>query len=405
MTVEQLSSYNVFLNAFESVLPRHCITQEASLDWMSQAHSLRASALLQDQPADRVPAYRRMAERFGCGADRITRRYHEPIDFQSDPHAESLIFGGLTQKMAFYGERISSVLDRLYPQDVSEEGISPVRPPREIIHVTCTGYLSPSPVQKKVAELGWSSSTRVTHAYHMGCYASLPAVRIAEGALRRDAARDNESGKGVIQQTIGVDLVHTEVCSLHFAPGDPRPEQWVIQSLFADGHIRYRAHLADRNAPPRGRSMELLALEERILPGTEDQMTWTPGENGFVMTLGREVPREIARALPGFVSFLGSRSVLSESFDSSTIFAIHPGGPRIIDASLDALRLSHDQVKHSRAVLKERGNMSSATLPHVWKKILEDLSIPSGTRVVSLAFGPGLTVFGAVFRITEGVPE
>jgi predicted naringenin-chalcone synthase len=52
----------------------------------------------------------------------------------------------------------------------------------------------------------------------------------------------------------------------------------------------------------------------------------------------------------------------------------------------------------SHKVLRERGNMSSATLPHIWKEIL-DLDLKSGTRVVSLAFGPGLTLFGAVFVV------
>jgi len=42
--------------------------------------------------------------------------------------------------------------------------------------------------------------------------------------------------------------------------------------------------------------------------------------------------------------------------------------------------------------------MSSATLPHVWKAILDDDAVPSGTLIVSLAFGPGLTIAGAILR-------
>jgi predicted naringenin-chalcone synthase len=79
-------------------------------------------------------------------------------------------------------------------------------------------------------------------------------------------------------------------------------------------------------------------------------------------------------------------------------FAVHPGGPKIIEAARDALGLREDQIAWSREVLLQHGNMSSATLPHVWKLIAEDPSVPSGAIVPSVAFGPGLTVSGAVFR-------
>jgi predicted naringenin-chalcone synthase len=61
-------------------------------------------------------------------------------------------------------------------------------------------------------------------------------------------------------------------------------------------------------------------------------------------------------------------------------------------------KLNDEQIASSRAVLFERGNMSSATLPHIWAKILADAGVSPGTHVVSLAFGPGLTVTGALFE-------
>jgi predicted naringenin-chalcone synthase len=78
------------------------------------------------------------------------------------------------------------------------------------------------------------------------------------------------------------------------------------------------------------------------------------------------------------------------------IFAIHPGGPKIVDAVQRVLELSDAQVASSRDVLRRFGNMSSATLPHVWMQIASSADIPSASIVVSLAFGPGLTMCGAV---------
>jgi predicted naringenin-chalcone synthase len=74
------------------------------------------------------------------------------------------------------------------------------------------------------------------------------------------------------------------------------------------------------------------------------------------------------------------------------------GPSLIIDRVRDAFELSDMQVQPSRDVLYEYGNMSSATLPHVWARLVEAADVRSGTPIVSLAFGPGLTVCGGLFR-------
>ncbi|HEY0468512.1 MAG TPA: 3-oxoacyl-[acyl-carrier-protein] synthase III C-terminal domain-containing protein, partial [Polyangiaceae bacterium] len=78
--------------------------------------------------------------------------------------------------------------------------------------------------------------------------------------------------------------------------------------------------------------------------------------------------------------------------------AVHPGGPKIIDRGREVQDLEPAQVQASRDVLFEHGNMSSATLPHVWQRVLSYDGVKPGTLVLSLAFGPGLTVCGGLFR-------
>jgi predicted naringenin-chalcone synthase len=197
----------------------------------------------------------------------------------------------------------------------------------------------------------------------MGCYASLPALRMARGNL--DA-----------------DILHTELCTLHFDPANHDPEQLVVQSLFADGMIRYRV---SGGAPAQ--SFEVLDLKEVISPGTLEHMRWDVSGQGFRMTLNRDVPKKIEAVVAALVSPWRC---------AGTVYAIHPGGPRIIDAVKEALQLSEEQVFFSKEILRKHGNMSSATLPHVWSEMLGE--IPSGTRVISMAFGPGLTVSAALMR-------
>ena len=80
------------------------------------------------------------------------------------------------------------------------------------------------------------------------------------------------------------------------------------------------------------------------------------------------------------------------------VFAIHPGGPKIIDFIQRQLQLEDEQVEVSREILYRFGNMSSATLPYMWSELIERDSVPAGTLILSLAFGPGLTAAAAVFE-------
>ncbi|MEO7425718.1 MAG: 3-oxoacyl-[acyl-carrier-protein] synthase III C-terminal domain-containing protein, partial [Fibrobacteria bacterium] len=227
----------------------------------------------------------------------------------------------------------------------------------------------------------------------MGCYASMPALRMASAFLA--SPRGNASGTGVVNERSGrIDIVHSELCSLHLDPGRHTPEQLVVQSLFADGHIRYSV-TPDNGGP----GLRLLGVHEELIPGSLGAMGWVMGDHGMMMMLARDVPDLIAGTLKDFLRrlFASAGADPAEAL-SRGLFAIHPGGPRIIDKVAELLELQPRQVAASRAVLKAHGNMSSATLPHVWAALLADADIPSGALITSLAFGPGLTVYGNVLR-------
>lgn len=230
----------------------------------------------------------------------------------------------------------------------------------------------------------WGRSTEVIHAYHMGCYASMPAIRMAAGFVERGKSR--------------VDIVHTELCTLHMDPSQHLPEQLVVQTLFADGLIRYSISQAG-DGTTAGGGFELITTREEIVRGTEDAMTWMVSDFGMQMTLSRKVPDHIRAGLGPFLDNLAaSADLTSRQLFEKAIFAIHPGGPRIIDEIAEHLGLRANQVQASNTILGNYGNMSSATLPHVWKFILEDETVQADTLIVSLAFGPGLTIAGAILR-------
>src|SRR5690606_707882 len=98
---------------------------------------------------------------------------------------------------------------------------------------------------------------------------------------------------------------------------------------------------------------------------------------GFKMSLSKDVPTLVKKALPEILSrWLKGRINLR---DPSIIWAIHPGGPKIVDEIKTSFNLSDEQVSYSLKVLSEHGNMSSATLPHIWQEILADQKVATGT--------------------------
>lgn len=338
--------------------PAFEVDQDSALNWLAKAHAHFDSSLDPE-------LIQKLLYRYGCRSDRIKSRGTVLEDCTHSKWDQMQIFKKpaplLSDRMKLFEKISDATFERFYAD--AKTG------PSDLIHVSCTGYVSPSGAQKLVSNRGWE--TEVLHAYHMGCYASIPALRMARGLL----------AAGRVQ----VDVVHTETCTLHMNPARHEPEQLVVQSLFADGFCKYEV---TQSRPKAG--FEILNLREEIMPESQDAMTWSLAESGFHMTLHRDVPDKIKEALPNFLTRLTGERTWKD-FD----FAIHPGGPRIIEGVQASLELTPAQTASSHETLRSYGNMSSATLPHV----LNHLASSSGQeRIIGLAFGPGLTICGMMLR-------
>lgn len=379
----------LWLTNFSQRRPDREIAQSHALEWLSEIHAASEAKMQELSAHERAEfgvRYAKLIQRVACGPDKIGKRGHVTADLGS---ASEL---GLYDVSRYPQGRGSAERSRIFSEIVDtyfeHEFAAEARAPSELVHVTCTGYVAPSGAQRLVAKKNWGEQTHVTHAYHMGCYAAFPAIRIGAGHLATPRALRPSTAEP------RVDIVHTELCTLHLDPSNHSAEQCVVQSLFADGFIRYS--LSEGND---GRGLEVLALSEQILPESAEAMTWSVGDFGMHMTLARDVPERIAGALRPFVTDLFRRAGLDLGATlGRAVVAVHPGGPKIIDRVCEVLELRAEQARASREVLFEYGNMSSATLPHVWHRISSDDSVRSGTVILSLAFGPGLSVCGGLFR-------
>jgi len=378
------------LHGFSSQPLRYVTGQTEALDWLAATHAAAQTTIDGSTPEEEQAfrdKLRRVMDRCACGPLKIGTRSHVVSDAHGGGDAfavydvtEDPKGAGMAARMKIFTRVVDEYFRALYAVETSA--------PRDLIHVTCTGYVSPSGAQRLIAEKGWGTQTRVTHAYHMGCYAALSATRLAAASL----AAPKELASAATSNR--VDIVHTELCTLHLDPSNHAIEQLVVQSLFADGLIHYslsRQHV--------GSGLDVLSLDECILPDSTEAMSWKVSDHGMEMTLARDVPERIGSALRDFVLGLYRKAGLdfAKEFRES-IFAVHPGGPKIIDSVARILELSEAQVATSREVLFDHGNMSSATLPHIWMRLVADRLVARGALVVSLAFGPGLTICGGLFR-------
>lgn len=350
------------LSNFHIIRPKTEMPQEQVLRWLAKAHAQA------DSQSDPSPFHTKIQERLfrlGLGPEKVQSRGIEIADCCHHDWTAMSIYNlahnpkgySLNERSSYFDQTVSAIFDQFYLNDACL--------PSHVIHVTCTGYTSPSGAQKLVSKKGGGAI--VTHAYHMGCYASIPAIRMARGV------------KGT------TDIVHTEICSLHLNPSLHDMEQLVVQSLFADGFIKYSVQENGHQG------LAVLNILEEMIPESTHAMSWKIEEWGHKMTIGKDVPILIANALPGFVQKLTQGLCLKHD----AFFAIHPGGPKVIEHVAKILNLEPWQYAASVDIMQKYGNMSSATLPHIWARLAQE--VPDGANIVSLAYGPGLTVVGGVF--------
>ena len=249
--------------------------------------------------------------------------------------------------------------------------------PAEITHlitVSCTGFFAPGLDAAVIDHLGLPRTVERTHVGFMGCHGALNGLRVATSfADAREDAR--------------VLVCSVELCTLHFAYGW-HPDQIVPNALFADGAA---ALVGVPDTHGHDTSWRVLASGTLLLPGSEEDMTWRIGDNGFRMTLSARVPDLIQAHVGGWlVEWLAGHGLGLRDIGS---WAVHPGGPRILSAFGRAAGLENGAMRVSREVLAGFGNMSSATVLFILER-LRRLEAP--LPCVALAFGPGLVVEGAL---------
>jgi predicted naringenin-chalcone synthase len=275
------------------------------------------------------------------------------------------------QRNALYAAEAPALAVRAAGPALRESGFEPDTI-THLVTVSCTGFVAPGIDLALVNGLGLRPTVERTHVGFMGCHGSLNGLRVANAYVNADPAAR-------------VLLAAVELCSIHYHYGDD-PEKVVANALFADG-------AAAVVGTGGGDGWSVGATGSCLIPDSADAMGWLIGDHGFEMTLARKVPGLIARNLRGWIDgWLGTNGLSVETVSS---WAVHPGGPKILDAAGEALGLSREALAPSRGVFADYGNMSSPTVLF----ILDRLRRGNAPRpCVALGFGPGLVAEAVLFR-------
>lgn len=279
------------------------------------------------------------------------------------------------QRMKYYQAKALPLASLAASKALQDAKLSPDKI-THLVTVSCTGFAAPGIDIALMKQLNLAPTVQRTNIGFMGCHGALNGLRVAKAFAADDAC-------------CRLLVCAVELCSIHFHYGWDA-KKMVGNALFSDGAA---AVVGAASLKASVGDWSVTATGSCLFPDSEYAMGWTIGDHGFDMLLSTKIPSLIQRSLrPWMVSWLAQHDL---SIDHVGSWAVHPGGPRVLNAVEEGLRLPRDSLKASWQVLSRCGNMSSPTVLF----ILEELRKQNAPRpCVALGFGPGLMAEAVLLR-------
>lgn len=248
-----------------------------------------------------------------------------------------------------------------------------------LITVSCTGMSAPGLELELMEAMKLRVDTTRIAINFMGCYAAIHGLKMANDIIKSTPAAK-------------VLIVCTELCTLHFQKNFSE-EAIVAPILFGDGSAAVL--VCGDDDPHQGLLLDSFHAE--VLKDAKESMSWNLSSSGFLMTLASDVP-EIFMA---DIGPLKERAIAKAGYKNEAIkyYCIHPGGKRILQAIGKGLALTDEDLCNSYKILREYGNMSSATVLFVLNDMWDALFADKGAHIFAAAFGPGLTMESMIMTV------
>ena len=241
-----------------------------------------------------------------------------------------------------------------------------------IITVSCTGIMIPSVDAYLINKLGMNQDIVRLPVTEMGCVAGVSGMIYAKNFLK---ANPNKRAA----------VIAVESPTSTFQIDDYSMVNIVSAAIFGDGCACTILSSHENEEGP-----EIIDEAMYHFYNAEHMMGFELRNTGLQMVLDKEVPEKIAEHFPKIVNPFLERNRLSIEDIDHLIF--HPGGKKIVQTVEELFGSMGKNIDNTKAVLKEYGNMSSATVIYVLERFMQQEAAPQkGDYGLMLSFGPGFT--------------
>lgn len=243
----------------------------------------------------------------------------------------------------------------------------------DIIFVSSTGLATPSLDALLINRMQLPANLKRTPVFGLGC-----AGGVSGFAKACTAAKANT--KAVVL------LVAVELCSLTFLKNDYSKSNFIASTLFSDG-VAAAVIKGDAWDTKNGKQFKYRAAQSKLYYNSEDVMGWEFQDEGFKVLFSQDIPTIIQKNVKGdVVDFLADYDLILSDVRN---FIFHPGGRKVLAAYEDALQAPGDFLEHTRDVIRQYGNMSSATVLYVLERFFTTSYEPGYGLMAAL--GPGFS--------------
>jgi len=361
------------ITAIGTAVPPNQITQSQVADFMAQGLQL------DDAEARRLRALYR--------ASGIQTRHTVLTDYTKTPgefdfygnQAGMEPFPAIDRRMELYRQHATTLCTEAIENCIQHVPDFDKDRLTHLITVSCTGMYAPGIDIEIIERMELPTHVQRTAINFMGCYAAFPALKASDHICRANP-------EAVVL------IVCVELCSIHFQK-HRTDDHLLANALFADGAAAVLVQ-----AQPTKKSLRMESFYGDIIPVGKKDMAWHISNFGFEMTLSAYVPDLIEQGIHVLTQNLLKN--LNVTISDISLFAIHPGGKRILEVIEKQLALSPDANCHAYEVLRNYGNMSSPTVLFVLQSLQKNLkAADQGKHILSFAFGPGLTMESMLLHV------
>ncbi len=249
-----------------------------------------------------------------------------------------------------------------------------------LVTVTTTGMLCPSLSSLVSPPLGLRRNVQRADIVGMGCNAGMNGLATV---ARLAAARP---GANVV-------LLSAEICSAGYV-FDMTMRTAVVNSLFGDAvsALLVRVDPADDHTD----GPHLLDFESYLAHEAGPDMRYDFEDGRWSFYLDRDIPYKIGATIEIPVDALLTRHGLKRRDVSHWI--VHSGGKKVVDSIKYNLKITDHDVRHTRSILQNYGNISSSAFIFAYKLLMEEGVVRAGDYGVTIAMGPGVSLETGLLR-------